>query len=67
MTFTDEDLQLFKSGGDSKGPFLDHMYKLPALIARLEAAENCLHHVVSDKPRGDCTCLDDWRRAAGKE
>jgi hypothetical protein len=68
MMFTDKQLRQWKQALKNKeGGYFSpaHFKMLSALLTRLEAAENCLHHVVSDKPLGDCACLDAWLKAAG--
>lgn len=73
MTFTDEDLKRLKERCESDDLIGIFDYELPALLARLEAAEkivifDCLHD-----PKAKCGCTKElnqliqaWRKAAGK-
>jgi hypothetical protein len=73
MTFTDDDLKRLKffciNGRmiDKVPPQL--VYDIEGIIARLEAAEKCLHHVEFYWPKGEAKLESDlvaWRKAAGK-
>jgi len=64
MTFTDEKLKQLKRYLKEHENILVWTSSLLALLARLEAAENCIQK---------CCCLDEddelilsWRKAAGK-
>lgn len=62
-TFTDEDLKRLRES--SYRAIEDG--KIPGLIARLEAAEKCIHPVPTC--HAGCVCCDNreaWRKAAGK-
>jgi hypothetical protein len=74
MTFTDDDLRRLKEEFNDHAmrtgqPFLVGQGTLDMLLARLEAAENCLnrwgHH--SNCSPNPCNCgYETWRKAAGK-
>lgn len=63
MSFSDDDLKRLKEWAYTKNEG-----EILCLLARLEAAENCIYHLLNPrtKEKTDCTCIADWRKAAGK-
>jgi len=67
--FTDDDLKLLKDCADYKGPLLDQFHKLPALLSRLEAAEEVASYAKDYAPKGIKlldAAIEKWRKACGK-
>lgn len=64
--FTDDDLKRLK---DEKDFLIYHRWIVPALLARLEAAEKYIEIVAGEEPLGafDTEAYEAWRKAAGKD
>ena len=67
MPFTDDDLKRLKEIAEfSSEPHFKHI--IPALLARLEAAEFCARRLAVNPAKDfvDRQTLEAWRKAAGK-
>jgi len=67
MIFNDNDLKRLKAELDEYPELID--FKIDALLARLEAAEEVVEHFQYKANKGCQECeisLEAWRKAAGK-